>query len=155
MAPAWIHEAIEEIVDELGLQVADQSHLHPVLVDQRGASAEIDRDHGESFVHRKNEVAGAIDAFAIAERLGEQLSEHDARVLHGVVLIDVEIAIGVELQVEAAVLGEELEHVIEEADSGGDFVAAAAFEFERAADARLFGVALNGGGSHAVKTSSR
>ena len=155
MAPAWIDEAAEEIFGEFGLQVADQAHLHPILVDQRGAAAEIERDHGEGLVHRQHEIAGAIDAFAIAERLGEQLAEHDAGVFHGVVLVHVEIAIGVELQVEAAVLGEELQHVIQEADAGGDLVAAAAFDFERAADSRLLGVALDGGGSHAVKTSSR
>ena len=99
-----------------------------VLVDQRGTAAEIDRDHGQGFVHGQDEIAGAVDAFAVAQRLGEQLAEHDADVFDGVVLIDVEIAFGVEFEIEAAVLGEQLQHVIEEADAGGDLVAAAAFD---------------------------
>ena len=123
-----IDEAAEEILDQLGLQIADQPHLHPVLVDQRGPAAEIERDHGQRFVHRQHEVAGAIDAPAVAERFGEQLAQHDADVFHGVVLVHIEIAVGVELQIEAAVLGEQLQHVIEEADAGGDLVAAAAFD---------------------------
>ena len=45
-------------------------------------------------------------------------------------------------------LGEQLQHVIEEADAGGDLVPAAAFDLERAANLRFFGVALNGGSSH-------
>ena len=80
--------------------------------------------------------------------LANKLAEHDADVFDGVVLVDVEIAVGVKLQIEAAVLGEQLQHVIEEADAGGDVVAAAAFDLERAADLGLFGVALDGGGSH-------
>ena len=71
------------------------------------------------------------------------------------VLVHVEIAVGLEREVEAAVFGEQLQHVIEEADAGGDVVAAAAFDLQRAGDPRLFGVALDGGGSHAAKTSCR
>ncbi len=66
--------------------------------------------------------------------LREQLPEHDADVFHGVVLVHVQIAVGVQLQIEAAVLGEQLQHVVEEADAGGDLVAAAAFDLQRAAD---------------------
>ena len=74
--------------------------------------------------------------------LREQLAQHDADVFHGVVLVDIQIALGVELQIEAAMLGEQLQHVIEEADAGGDFVPAAAFDPQRAADVRFLGVAL-------------
>ena len=60
------------------------------------------------------------------EGLREQLPEHDANVFDGVVLIDVQVAIGAQGEVESAVPGEQLEHVIEEADAGGDLVLAAA-----------------------------
>ena len=126
-----------------------------ILIDESGAAAEIDGDEGEGFVHGEDEVAGAIDALAIAQRFGEQLAQHDAYVFHGVVLIDVEIAIGFEGEVEASVFGEQLQHVVEETDAGGDVVAAAAFDFQGAGDARFFGVALDVGGSHAANTSGR
>src|ERR1035441_2842862 len=150
-----MYEAAEEILSELGLQVADEVHLDQIFVDQEGASAEIDGDHGEGLVHRHDEVAGAVDAFAIAEGFGEQLAEHDADVFHGVVLVDVEIAFGLQGEVEAAVLGEQLQHMVEEANAGGDVIASAAFDFQGAADACLFGIALDGGGSHAANTSGR
>ena len=60
-------------------------------------------------------------------------------------LVHVQIAFGDQLQIEAAVLGEQLQHVIEEADAGGDLVRAAPFDREAAADLRFFGVALDGG----------
>ena len=70
----------------------------------------------------------------------KKLADHDAGVFDGVVLIDIEIAFGCELEIEAAVFGEELQHVIEEADAGRNLVASAAFDAEFAADLRFFGV---------------
>jgi len=102
--------------------------------------------------------AGAIDALAVAQRLGEQLPQHDSHVLHGVVLIHVEVAFGVELQIEAAMFGEELQHVVEETNAGLNLVAAAAFDRERALNAGLLGMAADGGASrpaHSANTSSR
>src|ERR1035437_9933270 len=147
-----MYEAVEEILSELGLQIANEAHLDEIFVDQGGASAEIDGYHGEGLVHGQDEVAGAVDALAIAEGFGEQLAEHDADVFHGVVLVHVEIALGLQGEVEAAVLGEQLQHVVEEANAGRDVIASAALDFQGAGDACLFGIALNGGGSHAAGT---
>ena len=47
-------------------------------------------------------------------------AERDAGVFDGVVLIDVEIAFGFDVQIESAVARDEIEHVVEEADAGGD-----------------------------------
>ena len=80
-------------------------------------AAEIDRRDGERLVHRHDEVAGAVDALAVAERLQHRLAERDADVLDGVVLIDVEVARRLQREIEAAVTREQLQHVIEEADA--------------------------------------
>ena len=94
LAPAWVAKPSKKSSTSSALQIADQARLHQVLVDQGGAAAEIDGDHGQRLVHRQHEVAGAVDALAVAERLREELAEHDADVFDGVVLIDVEIARG-------------------------------------------------------------
>jgi hypothetical protein len=62
-----------------------------------------------------------------------------------VVLIDVKVAVALELEVECAVAGEELKHVVEEANAGGDFVLTAAFDDELNVDAGFGGVALDNG----------
>src|SRR5581483_9012083 len=88
----------------------------------------------------------------IAQRLRYRLAERDADVFHRVVLIDIEIALGVERQIERAVPREQLQHVIEEADAGADLIPAAAFNRQLQADLRFFGLALNYASAH--KTSS-
>jgi hypothetical protein len=113
-----VHEAVKEIGHEFGLQIAYQTNLDAVFVYQRGPSSEIHRNDRERFIHRKHEIAGAVNAFPIAQRFGEKLAYDDTYILHGVMLIDVKISRGRKLEIERAVLREEFQHVIEETDAG-------------------------------------
>ena len=90
--------------------------------------AEIDGGDGQRFVHRHDEIAGTIDAAPIAERRPDGFAERDADVFHRVMLIDVEIAGGRDLEIEAAMPRDEIEHVIEKADAGPILEPAAAVE---------------------------
>jgi hypothetical protein len=138
-------EAFEEIVDEFGLQVANEARANFGVDDGGSAAAEVDGGEAESFVHGHDEISGAENATFRAERLLEGLAERDADILDGVVLIDIEVALGVKSEVEAAVVGEEFEHVIEKANAGRDGITAAAINGEREINLRLFGVAMDGG----------
>src|SRR5579875_587122 len=150
-----VDETAEKIFDQLSLQIADQADLYLIFISQRGTAGKVDGDDGQGFIHWHHKIPSAVDAFTVAKGFGEQLAEHDADVFDGVVLVDIEIAIGREFQIEAAVLGKELQHVIEKPDAGGYFVAAAAFDAKRAGDPGLGGVAIESGGSHSANTSSR
>src|SRR6202008_4018862 len=66
----------------------------------------------------------------------------DADIFHGVVLVHVEIAVALELEIEGSVAREEFQHVIEEANPGRDLVLALAFDCELDRDAGLRRVAL-------------
>ena len=60
------------------------------------------------------------DPGPVAERLGEGGAEDEGDVLDGVVLVDLEVAVGVDREVEQAVMGERAEEVVVEADAGVD-----------------------------------
>src|SRR5262249_42008740 len=70
-----------------------------------------------------------------------------------VVLVDIQVALGAQLQIETAVFGKQLQHVVEEADARRNLVLAAPLDPECAGDARLLGVALEGRPSHDGSTS--
>jgi hypothetical protein len=59
------------------------------------------------------------------------------KILDGVMLIDVEIAVSLDREVERAMAREELEHVIEEADAGRDGIAPSTFDRQLQQDLRL------------------
>ena len=100
-------------------------------------AAEVERDHGERLVHRHDEVPGAVDAAAVAERLRDRFAQRDAKILDRVVLIDVEVARGAHVEVERAMLREQLQHVIEETDAGRDRIASSSLQDQRQADLRF------------------
>ena len=91
-----LREAVEEVVHQLRLRGRRRAAPSAQIDDGVDAAAEIDGGDAERFVHRHHEVAGAVDAAAVAERLRDRLAERDADVLDGVVLIDVEVAGGLQ-----------------------------------------------------------
>ena len=114
--------------------------------------AEIDRCDCQRLVHGHHEIAGAIDPASCAERVGNGLAERDAEILDGVVLVDIEIADGRDVQIEAAVARHELEHVVQETNAGLHAVAAPAVERDGESDGRLARASLDHAAPH--KTSS-
>ena len=87
----------EEVRRQLGLQIAHHTHPDQVLVNQRRAAAQVQRHHRQRLIHRQHEISRAVDSFSVAQRLGEQLSQHDPDVFHRVVLVHVQIARGAQL----------------------------------------------------------
>ena len=82
-------------------------------------------------------VARAQDAALVAECFLKSFAKSDADVFDGVVLIYVEIANALQFEIEAAVLGEAFEHVIEEPNAGRDGVCASAIDVEAEVDLRF------------------
>src|SRR5206468_9778713 len=101
------------------------------------SAAEVERNRHETLVHRHLERRVADDPGAIAERLIDRAAERQREILDGVVLVDVEIAVRFHLEVEKAVYRDELEHVVEERQTGRDVVFTRAVEVDADLDARL------------------
>ena len=105
------------------------------------AAGKVDRDLRLRFVHRQQEAV-ARDAGLVAQRLAQRLAERERAVLDGVVLVDVQVALAGELQREAAVLRDLLEHVIEEADAGRHLNGVRGIEVDGYLDLRFLRPAL-------------
>lgn len=95
------------------------------------------------------------DALLVADRLGEGLTEHDADVLHGVVRIDLEIALGIDGEVQHAVAGHLLKHVLEKRQAGRKLGLPATVEVQANGDLGLAGIAFDTDGSRAHGWVSR
>ncbi len=89
------------------------------------------------LVHRDRGLAVAGDPGAVAERLVERLPEDDRGVLGGVVGAGLQVAADGDVEVEAPVPGEQVEHVVEEADAGRAGARAGAVERQRQRDLGL------------------
>ena len=91
-------------------------------------------------------IAG--DAGHVAERLPHRLAERDADILGGVVIVDMEVALRLHGEIDARMAGQQVQHMIEEADPGGDIGRAGAVKIHRNLDIGFLGLALDGGLAH-------
>ena len=90
-------------------------------------------------------IAG--DSSFITEGSGKRLTQAYPNIFGGMMPIDLQISAGFDMEVQECVPGEELQHVVQETDAGGDFGLAAAIQFDRDLDIGFAGNAMNRSGS--------
>src|SRR4051794_33134036 len=131
---------------ELPNLVARKLHLEH----QHRASRNVDHDAGQRLVHRHVDGGVAGDARHRAKRLLYRLAERDADILSGVVVIDVEVAHGLDADVDPRMPRQQVQHMVEKADPGRDLGHAGAVKVYRNLDIGLFGLALDRGATHGL-----
>ena len=136
-------QGLPEVFDQLGIELADLLGRERSVEYQVIATAQIPNRAAERFFHRQRKVAVAADSLLVADRLADGLTDADAGVFNRVMLIDVQVALHVDLKVEATVPREQLQHVIEEADAGRTGEVAGAVEVEFKLDLRFGRVAFD------------
>src|SRR5437763_4815402 len=141
-------EALKKIIHQLCLQISDQARCHFRIHHSGGSPTEIHCGHAHSFVHGHQEVSSSKNAAFAAQSLIEGLAKYDAHVLDRVVLVDMQIAVGLELQIESAMMGKQLQHVVEETYAGGDLIAAASLDGQGQPNLRFLAHAVYGSLPH-------
>src|SRR6476620_11510498 len=139
-------EGLEPHAEQFGVHLPDLRTGEIDLPHEVGAPRDVDRDAGERLVHGQIGKAVAGDALLVAKRLRYRLAEHYAAILGGMVLIDMQVAFGLQEDVDHRMPRELLDHVIEEADAGLDRIGAAAVEVDSRGNVGLLGAALDGRG---------
>jgi hypothetical protein len=99
----------------------------------------------------------AQDSAFRTESLLHGFAESNSQVFNGMMLVHVQIAASVQIEIEGAVARDEFQHVVKEADAGGDASLAAPVQVQFLADVGLVCFAMNGGsawlhsgGSHSL-----
>ena len=104
--------------------------VHPPPNQVRPA-AEINNASSQALVHWHIGLAGkgiarietrsvTPNALLIAQRLGKSLTEREAAIFNGMMGINLQIAIAAQLQIQNGMFGKQIEHVIEERNTGVD-----------------------------------
>ena len=135
-------KALKEIRHQFRLQIADQPRAYLGVHGEGRAPAQVNSRNRQRLIHRHEKVTGAQDAALVAQRAVKALAQRDAHIFDRVVLIDIQIALALQIQIECAVAREEFQHVIEEADAGEDFIMPAALNRQLDRNLRFGGVAF-------------
>ena len=76
------------------------------------------------------DIGVAHDAAQVAQSLAQGLSERDADILDGVMLVDMQIAFGCDLDIHQRMARQLVEHVVEKADAGRNLARAGSLDRE-------------------------
>src|SRR5260370_42483561 len=98
-----LREALKKIFHQLDLKIADTLGRDLRFHNTVWPSAEIHRGGGQRFVHGHQEVAGTQDAALGAESFLYRFAKSNADVFDGLMLVHVEVAASVHLQIKRSV----------------------------------------------------
>ena len=125
-----IAEGEKKIVDQFGRKGANPLLLDRQVVGQKGPSAEIDDAVHQGFVERYAGFAKAANAALIAQRSAKRLAQRQADIFNRMMIVNLDVARGLERQIKEAVPGEQLQHMVEKGHPGGNLVLTAAVKLK-------------------------
>ena len=149
-----VGHGLKKLAEQLGFHGAQPRHLEVRVPDQMRPAGEIDHGTGQRLVHGDVGMAVAADPAFVAQRFAQRLSQHQTDVFRRVVRVDVQIALGLNAEVNQTMLAEQVEHMVEEADPGRNAVGTGPVEVQGQGHvgfvcfARYGGLA--GGGRHGL-----
>ena len=153
---AGVHgKGLEPFLHQLRIKFADLVAHEFGLEYQKRTPGNVDSDPGQRLIHRHMHIGVTRDALHVAKRLLHRLTKRDADVLGGMVMVDVQVALGLDRDVDARVPREQIEHVIEKANTGRDRRATRAIEIDFDLNVGFLGLSLDGGLAHANIPYSR
>ncbi len=127
-------QTTEELVTKLGIKGAHLLGSNGHVPVELATTGDVDRSHDQGLVERNQGIAKATYAALVAQRLTQRLSQHDARVLHGVVVVHPGVALHMHREVHERVARECREHVVEEPHARRDVRGPGAVEVHRDLD---------------------
>mmetsp|Transcript_24757 Transcript_24757/g.58932 ORF Transcript_24757/g.58932 Transcript_24757/m.58932 type:complete len:208 (-) Transcript_24757:16-639(-) len=140
-------ERLHNVRDHLARELPDHLPLEVQLDVRRGPRGDVHNSARKGLVERTVGASKPADVLPVSKRLVERLANHHGAVLRRVVVADVQVALALEGEINAAVLGHSAEHVVEEPDAGVDVILADAVEVDLAGDLRFLGLARDARGA--------
>src|SRR5256885_2904495 len=136
-------ECAEELLQEIEIEVGDARACDRHLEDEERPPRHVHRRRDERLVHRDERGPEPHDPPLVAEGLVDRLAQHDADVLDGMVLVDLDVTLRLDGEVHETVLRPGLQHVAEERDRRLHLRGAGAVEVELERDLRLLRLAFD------------
>ncbi|MNN46372.1 hypothetical protein D3C81_1607510 [compost metagenome] len=149
-----VDETAEELDGQVDVEAAHARTRERHVELQAGAAGEVDHHARQAFVQRHVAVAVAGNALLVANGPGDSLAKRDADVFHRMVVVDMRVAGGFDLQVEHTMPGDLVKHVVEERHARRQFLAAGAVEIQGNADLRFRSIAGDLCNTHGVNPAA-
>lgn len=137
-----VAQTLEEMEEHLGRHAADILAVELGIPHDPGTASEVEHHLTQAVVHRKGETV-TLDTALVAQGLAQAFSQSQGHIFNGVVLVYLQVTVHADIQVETAVAGYLLQHMVEETDTGIDVADALSVQIQAHADIGLGGGALH------------
>lgn len=119
----------QKLPDALGAEVADLLSSKFKVEREHSAPGNIDGDQNQGFVHRCMVARVPLNGLP-REGLSKSSTEHDSRVFDRVMVINVQVAFYRKPEIKVTMKGKLLEHMVKEADPGGNVASGSAIQIQ-------------------------
>ena len=137
----FVGQSLHEILHEHRLEIAHPLLFYFDIVGKINAPADIHDGGAQCLVQWHRRLAEPPNPRAVPERLPECASKHDPDVFDHMMVIDMEVAAGLDCEVKEAMASEAREHVVEKRHASTNFAVAATVDLELDGDLGLTGFA--------------
>lgn len=138
-----LRQRLEELAHQLGVEGADLRRGKIDVPHEEGSAGNIDGGLGHRLVHGKIERGITGNAAPVAQRPGNGLADGDAGIFHGVMVIDMQIALNLDLHVDQRMAAELVQHMVEKSHAGGNCRFAGAVDIHAHRNRGFVGLADN------------
>ena len=142
---AVVDQTLEEFIEKIDIEIADAATGKLDIHFQAGTAGQVDHHARQRLVQRHITVAVTTNALLVAQGFCQRLAEGDADILHRVVRINVQVTLGMDIDIDQAVTRHLVEHVLEKRQTGIQLALAGAIQVDGDADLRLQRVAGHAG----------
>ena len=107
------------------------------------ATGAVQRHLNQSLIQRCHELSESINSTTISQGLGKGLAQSDAHILVGVMVVDMRVTNGMDIEINQSVAADLVKHVIKKRHTGAHLATAAAIEIQTHPDIGFAGDPVN------------
>jgi len=139
-----VDQTLKEFVKQIDIELTDMRAAKINRHFQTRTTRKIDHYPAQSFIQGHIGMPIPANTFLVADSVGECLTERNPDILDGVVRVNVQISVGVDIQIDHPMPSDLVKHVLEKRYSGDQMTLAGSIKIDGCAHLGLQGVTLNG-----------
>src|SRR5690606_5977962 len=143
-----ISKALEKFPCQVDIEATDVRAGKGYVVEQARATGEINHHPRKGFIQRHIGVPITAHAGLVSGCSGKGLTQCDADIFDRMVVVNVNITIAMDVEIDEAMPGDLVQHVVQKGYTGVDGLAARAIKIDGRSHAGFLGIAGNVSGTH-------
>ena len=138
-----IDQPLKELMNQVNIKFTNGGTRKRHIENQTGTTRQINHYSGQGFIQRNIGMPIAAQALFITQGFGQRLAESNAYIFYRVMCINMQIAHSIDHEINHAMAGNLIEHVIKKSHAGGELGNTCAIQIDGNANTGFEGITRN------------